>query len=78
MNVLGHHYFVQKHPETSQIKFKGKMAPTIAPKIIPTLRTCMGSTAGAKDGSPAVDNGPVAAKCQKTAGGKNPSSILES
>jgi hypothetical protein len=22
MNVLGHHYFAQKHPETSQIKFK--------------------------------------------------------
>jgi hypothetical protein len=21
MNVLGHHYFAQKHPETSQIKF---------------------------------------------------------
>ncbi len=22
MNILGHHYFAQKHPETSQIKFK--------------------------------------------------------
>jgi hypothetical protein len=72
MNVLGHHYFAQKHPETSQIKFKGKMAPTIAPKISPTLRTGVGSTVGAKDGSPAPDSGPVVAKCQKTAGGSIP------
>jgi hypothetical protein len=46
------------------------MAPTIAPKISPTLRMGMGSTAGAKDGSPAADSGPVVAKRQKTAGGK--------
>jgi hypothetical protein len=78
MIVLGHHYFSQKHLETSQIKFKGKMASMIAPKISPTLRTGVGSTAGAKDGSPAADSGPVAAKPQKLAGGKNPSSILES
>ncbi len=48
------------------------MAPTIAPKISPTLRTGMGSTAGAKDGSPAADSGPVAAKRQKMVGGKIP------
>jgi hypothetical protein len=48
------------------------MAPTIAPKISPTLRTGVGSTAGAKNGSPAVDSGPVAAKQQKMAGGKIP------
>jgi hypothetical protein len=70
MNVLGHHYFAQKHPETSQIKFKGKMAPTIALKISPTLRTGVGSTVGAKDGSPAADSGPVEAKRQKMAGGE--------
>ncbi len=72
MNVLGHHYFAQKHPETSQIKFKGKLAPTIALKISPTLRTGVGSTAGAKDGSLEAESGPVAAKRQKTAGGKIP------
>jgi hypothetical protein len=72
MNVLGHHYFAQKHQETSQIKFKGKMAPTIAPKISPTLRTGMGSTVGARDGSPAVEGGPAAAKRQKMAKGKIP------
>jgi hypothetical protein len=70
MNVLGHHYFAQKRCKTSQIKFKLKMAPTIAPKISPTLRTGVGSTAGARDGSPAVEGGPVAAKHQKTAEGK--------
>jgi hypothetical protein len=48
------------------------MATTIAPKISPTLRMGVGSTTGAKDGSPAADSGPVAAKRQKTAGGKIP------
>jgi hypothetical protein len=48
------------------------MAPMIAPKISPTLRTGMGSTAGAKDGSLVADNGLVAAKRQKTAGGEIP------
>ncbi len=48
------------------------MAPMIALKISPTLRTGVRSTVGAKDGSPAADSGPVAAKCQKTAGGKIP------
>ncbi len=72
MNVLGHHHFAQKHPETSQIKFKQKMAPTIAPKISPTLRTGVGSTAGAEDGSPEPYSGPVVTKRQKTAGGKIP------
>ncbi len=42
----------------------------MAPKISPTLRTGVGSTPGAKDGRPAADSGPVAAKRQKTAGGK--------
>ncbi len=51
---------------------KNIMAPTIAPKISPTLRTGVGSTAGAKDGRPAADSGLVAAKSQKTAGGKIP------
>ncbi len=48
------------------------MAPRIAPKISPTLRTGVGSTAGAMDGSPEAESGPVAAKRQKTAGGKIP------
>jgi hypothetical protein len=48
------------------------MAPTIAPKINPTLRTSVGSTAGARDGSPAPEGGSAAAKCQKTAEGKIP------
>jgi hypothetical protein len=48
------------------------MAPTIAPRISPTLRTGVGSTVGAKDGSLAAESGPAAAKCQKTAGGKIP------
>jgi hypothetical protein len=49
------------------------MAPTIAPKIGPTLRTGVGSTAGAiADGSPAAEGGLAAAKCQMTAGGKVP------
>ncbi len=48
------------------------MAPTIAPKISPTLRTGVGSTAGARDGSPAVEGGPAAVKRQKTAEGKIP------
>ncbi len=46
------------------------MAPTIAPKINPTLRTGVGSTAGARDGSPAAEGGSAAAKRQKTAKGK--------
>jgi hypothetical protein len=72
MNVLGHHYFAQKRRKTSQIKFKGKMALTIAPKISPTLRTGVGSTTGAKDGSTAAEGGPTAAKRQKTNGGTFP------
>ncbi len=49
------------------------MPPTIAPKFGPTLRTGVGSTAGAMaDGSPAAKGSPAAAKCQKTAGGKVP------
>jgi hypothetical protein len=49
------------------------MAPTIAPKFGPTLRTGVGSTAGAMaDGSPAAEGGPAAAKRQKTARGKVP------
>jgi hypothetical protein len=51
MKVLGHHYFSQKRRETSLIKLKGKMAPTIAPKINPTLRKGVGSTTGARDGN---------------------------
>jgi hypothetical protein len=47
-----------------------EMAPTIAPKINPTLRTGMGSTAGARDGSPAAEGGSAAAKRQKMAEGK--------
>jgi hypothetical protein len=46
------------------------MAPTIALKISPTLRTGMGSTVGVRDGSPVVEGGPVAAKRQKMAEGK--------
>ncbi len=49
------------------------MAPTIAPKFGPTLRTGMGSTAGVMaDGSPAVGGIPAGAKRPKTAGGKFP------
>jgi hypothetical protein len=48
------------------------MAPTIAPKISPTLRTGVGSTAGARDGSPAVEGGLAEAKRQKMAEGKIP------
>jgi hypothetical protein len=49
------------------------MAPTIAPKFGPTLRTSVGSTAGAmEDGSLAVGGGPAEAKRPKTAGGKFP------
>jgi hypothetical protein len=44
----------------------------VALKISPTLRTGVGSTAGAKDGRPGVDSGPVAAKRQKMAWGKIP------
>jgi hypothetical protein len=53
------------------------MAPTIAPKFGPTLRMGVGSTAGAMaDGSPVAEGGPVAAKCQKMAGGKFPQVFL--
>jgi hypothetical protein len=49
------------------------MAPTIAPKFGPTLRTGVGSTAGARAyGSPAAEGSPAAAKRQNTAGGKIP------
>ncbi len=48
------------------------MAPTIAPKISPTLKMGVGSTAGARDGSPAVEGRPAAVKRQKTAEGKIP------
>ncbi len=52
---------------------KRKLAPTIAPKFGPTLRTGVGSTAGAMaDGSPVVGGGPAEAKRPKTAGGKFP------
>jgi hypothetical protein len=64
--------FCQEASANQPFQVKGKIAPTIAPKISPTLRTGVGSTAGAKDGSPAADSGPVAAKCQKMAGGKIP------
>jgi hypothetical protein len=70
-NVLGHHYFAQKRRETSQIKFKGKIAPTIAPKINPTLKAGVGSTAGARAGSPATGGRSMAAKRQKTAKGES-------
>jgi hypothetical protein len=62
MNVLGHHYFARSLRETSQIKFKGNMAPTVA-KFGPTLKTGAGGTAGARD-----DGSPAAAKRQKTGG----------
>jgi hypothetical protein len=58
---LGHHYFAQKSPCTSQIKFKGIMAPTV-PKFGLTLWESADGTAGVVAGSPA------AAKHQKTAG----------
>ncbi len=49
------------------------MAPTIAPKFGPTLRTGKGSTAGAMaDGNPAAEGGSAAVKRQKMAGGKFP------
>ncbi len=49
------------------------MALTLAPKFGPTLRTGVGSTAGAMvDGSPATEGGLAAAKFQKTAEGKVP------
>jgi hypothetical protein len=52
---------------------KGKMAPTIAPKFGLTLRTGVGSTAGARAyGSPAAEGGPAAAKRQNMTGGKIP------
>jgi hypothetical protein len=64
--------FCQEASANQPIQVKGKMAPTIAPKISPTLRMGVVSTAGAKDGSPAADSRPVAVKRQKTAGGKIP------
>jgi hypothetical protein len=59
-SILGHHYFTQKPRCTSQIKFKGIMAPTV-PKF--GLALCEGAdgTAGVLAGSPA------AAKRKKTA-----------
>ena len=77
MNVLGHHYFAQKRHETSQIKFKGKMAPMIATKIGPTLRTGMGSTAGARDDSLAAEGRAGDGEMPENGRGKNPPSILE-
>jgi hypothetical protein len=71
MNILGHHYFSQKHPETSQIKFK-QNGTHDSSEDQPTLRMGVGSTAGARDGSPAVEGRPAAAKFQKLAEGKNP------
>ncbi len=62
MNVLGHHYFARSLRETSQIKFKGNMAPTVA-KFGPTLKTGAGGTPGARD-----DGSPAAAKRQKMGG----------
>jgi hypothetical protein len=50
---LGHHYFSQKPPCTSQIKFKGIMAPTV-PKFSLTLCKGADGTAGAVAGSPAA------------------------
>jgi hypothetical protein len=64
--------FCQEASANQPIQVKGKMAPTIALKISPTLRMGVGSTAGAKDGRPAADSRPVPAKHQKTAGGKIP------
>jgi hypothetical protein len=62
MNVLGHQYFARSLRETSQIKFKDNMAPTVA-KFGSTFKTGADGTAGSrKDGSLA------AAKHQKTAG----------
>jgi hypothetical protein len=68
-NVLGHHYFAPKRRETSQIKFKRKMAPTIASKTNLTLKTGAGSTPGARAGSPAAADRSTVAKRQKTAEG---------
>jgi hypothetical protein len=62
MNVLGHHYFARSLRETSQIKFKGNLAPTVA-KFDPALKTGAEGTAGARD-----DGSPAAAKRQKTGG----------
>jgi hypothetical protein len=65
--------FCQEASANQPIQVKQKMAPAIAPKFGPTLRTGVGSTAGAMaDGSPAVGGGSVEAKCPKTAGGKFP------
>jgi hypothetical protein len=64
--------FCQEASANQPIQVKGKMAPMIASKISPTLRTGMGSTVGAKDGRPAADSRLVAAKRQKMAGGKIP------
>jgi hypothetical protein len=53
------------------------MAPTIALKFGPNLRTGVGSTTGAMaDGSPAAGGGPAAAKRQKMARGKVPQVYL--
>jgi hypothetical protein len=58
---LGLHCFAQKPPCTSQIKFKGIMAPMV-PKFGLTLRKGVDGTAGAMAGSP------MAAKHKKMAG----------
>jgi hypothetical protein len=60
-SILGHHYFAQKSSCTSQIKFKGIMAPTV-PKFGLTLCEGGDGTAGAVAGSL------MATKRQKTAG----------
>ncbi len=62
MNILGHHFFARSLCETSQIKFKDNMAPTVA-KFRPTLKMGADGTAGARE-----DGSLAAAKCQKTAG----------
>jgi hypothetical protein len=57
--------FCQEASANQPIQVKGNMAPMIAPKISPTLRMGMGSTAGAKDGRPAADSGP---RCREQRG----------
>jgi hypothetical protein len=64
--------FCPEVPRDKQNQVQNKIAPMIAPKFGPTLRTGMGSTAGAMaDGSQAAEGGLVAAKCQKTVGRKS-------
>ncbi len=59
---MGYHYFARSLRETSQIKFKGNMAPKLG-KFGPTLKTGAGGTAGARD-----DGSSAASKRQKTGG----------